>query len=166
MKTKQITKLGMFLSIALVLSYFESLLPVMIAVPGIKIGLANIITMLLLYCTNFQKTFCFMVARVILSGFLFSGVSGIVYSFVGGLFCICAMCIIKKSSLFSMIGVSMTGAIFHNIGQIVVAIFIMENAHILYYLPVLCVSGMVSGLVVGYLTYFILKRYNKLFLED
>ncbi len=166
MKTTQITKLGMLLSIALVLSYLESLLPVMIAVPGIKLGLANIITMLLLYCTSFRQTFFFMTARVILSGFLFSGVSGIIYSFVGGLFCICAMHITKKFSVFSMIGVSMIGAIFHNAGQIIVALFVMENVHILYYLPILCISGTASGLVVGYLTYFVLKRYNNMFLED
>lgn len=166
MKTTRITELGMLLSISLVLSYLESLLPVMIAVPGVKLGLANIITMLLLYHTNLRETFFFMTLRVVLAGLLFSGVSGIVYGFVGGVLCICIMSIVKRFSFFSIMGVSMTGAIFHNAGQIFVAVLVMENVHILYYLPVLCVSGTISGLIVGYLTYLILKGYNKMILKD
>ncbi len=162
MKTKQITELGVLLAISLVLSYLESLLPTMIAVPGVKLGLANIITMLLLYHTKFRQTFLFMIIRVILAGLLFSGISGIIYSFVGGLLCICTMSIIKRFPFFSIMGVSMTGAICHNIGQIIVALFVVENIHMLYYLPILCVSGTISGLIVGYLTYLILKRYNKM----
>lgn len=160
MKTSQVTKLGMFLSIALVLSYLESLLPVMIAIPGMKIGLANIVTMLLLYNTNFRSTFLFMMLRVVLAGFLFSGVSTIIYGFVGGLFCIGIMSLLKHLSFFSILGVSMAGAVFHNIGQIIVAMFVMENVHILYYLPILCVTAVVSGLLIGYITFLLLKHYK------
>lgn len=161
MKTTRVTELGMLLSISLVLSYLESLLPVVIAVPGMKLGLANVITMLLLYRTNLRYTFAFMTIRVILTGLLFSGISGILYSFVGGLFCVCVMSVLKRVSIFSIMGVSMAGAIFHNAGQIIVAMFVMENVHILYYLPVLCVSGTVSGLFVGYVTALLIKRYKK-----
>lgn len=166
MKSTRITELGMLLSIALVLSYLESLLPVMVAIPGAKLGLANIITMLLVYRTNFRQTVLFMLVRVILAGLLFAGISGILYSFVGGLLCVCVMSFLKRISFFSILGVSMLGAIFHNIGQILVAVFVMENVHIIYYLPVLCVLGIISGLIVGYLTHLLLKRYNKMLPKD
>lgn len=162
MKTVRITELGMFLAIALVLSYVESLLPIMVAVPGVKIGLANIITMILLYHMNFRSTLLFMMVRVLLSGFLFSGLSSIFYSFAGGLLCIIIMSLLKRFPIFSVLGVSMAGAIFHNVGQLLVALFVVENIHILYYLPILCVSGAVSGLAVGYVTYLVLKRYNNM----
>lgn len=161
MKTVRITELGMLLALALVFSYFESLIPVFIAVPGVKIGLANIITIMLLYRTNWKCVMMFMTVRVVLAGFLFSGVSGIVYSFVGGLCCIIIMSILKHFPHFSLVGVSITGAIFHNFGQIIVAVFVMENVHILYYLLVLCISGAISGLLVGYLAFLLLKRFNK-----
>lgn len=166
MKTVRITELGMLLAISLVLAYLESLLPVMIAVPGVKIGLANIITMLLLYNRKLSATFFFMAVRVVLAGFLFSGVSGILYSFVGGVCCIGIMSILKRFSIFSVMGVSMAGAVFHNIGQIMVAVLIMENVHIVYYLPVLCVSGTVSGLLIGYITCFVIKHCRGMIFRD
>lgn len=152
----------MLLALALVFSYLESLVPVLIAVPGIKLGLANIITLLLLYRTNWKTVILFSFVRIVLSGFLFSGVSGMVYSFAGAICCILVMSVLKKFSFISVLGVSMTGAIFHNIGQIVVAIFVMENIHIMYYLPILCISGTISGLLVGYLAFVLLKRFQKM----
>ena len=166
MKTIRITQFGMLLSVALILSYLETLLPVIIAVPGIKIGLANIITMLILYNRKLRHTFFFMVVRVTLAGILFSGVSGILYSLAGGLCCITVMGVLKRFQCFSLLGVSMAGAIFHNVGQIIVALFVMENVHILFYLPMLCISGVISGLVVGYITYTLIKKYNGLLFKN
>ncbi|MDE5864890.1 MAG: Gx transporter family protein, partial [Lachnospiraceae bacterium] len=80
MKTRQVTELGLLLALSLVLAYLESLLPVMVAVPGVKLGLANIITMLVLYLRGGKPAFFFMVLRVAMAGFLFSGISGIIYS--------------------------------------------------------------------------------------
>jgi len=162
MKTVRITELGMLLALALVFSYFESLIPVFVAVPGVKIGLANIVTILLLYRTNWKNVMMFMTVRVLLAGFLFSGVSGIIYSFAGGFCCIIIMSILKHFPHFSLVGVSITGAICHNLGQIIVAVFVMENVHILYYLLVLCISGAISGLLVGYLAFLLLKRFKKM----
>lgn len=166
MKTVQIARFGMFLALALVFSYLETCIPVVIAVPGVKLGLANMITILFLYKTTIKKTFLFMSIRVLIAGILFSGVSGIIYSFVGGLFCISIMNVLRRFSCFSVLGVSMSGALFHNIGQIVVAIFVMENVHILYYLPILCILGTISGLVVGYLSFIILKRLHRVNFGD
>lgn len=166
MNTKRITEFGLLLAISLVLAYFESLLPVMVAVPGVKLGLANIVTMLVLYRNGFKNAFFFMTLRVVMAGFLFSGVTGILYSFAGGMLSILAMSLAKRFSFFSAVGVSILGAVCHNAGQIIAALLVMENAHILYYFPVLCVSGTISGFLTGYLSYFLFQKYNQLFPED
>ncbi|MCM1156969.1 MAG: Gx transporter family protein [Bacteroidales bacterium] len=165
MSTKKITILGMLLAVSLVLSYLESLLPVMIAVPGVKPGLANMVTMLVLYRFGGKSAGLFMTVRVLFSGLLFSGFAGIVYSFAGGVFCIVIMSIFRKCSFFSILGVSMLGAVFHNLGQIFAAWLIMENAHIFYYFPVLCLTGMLSGMAVGYLSAMLIRRFDKWFPE-
>ncbi|HCJ06838.1 MAG: Gx transporter family protein [Lachnospiraceae bacterium] len=162
MRTKKITQMGLFLATALVLSYLESLLPVVIAVPGVKIGLANIITMLLLYQYGGRRAFLFMVVRVVLSGFLFSGMAGIVYSLAGGICCIVVMELIRKIPYCSILGVSMAGAVSHNFGQILVAWLVMANSHILYYFPVLCISGLITGILIGLLSDILWKRLKNI----
>ncbi len=166
MKTKQITQLGMLLSISLVLGYLESLLPVMAAVPGVKIGLANIVTMLVLYRYGGKQAFFIMLLRVTMAGFLYSGVTGILYGLMGGVCCLLVMAILKRYPLFSILGVSMAGAVSHNAGQIIAAVFVMENAAIFYYLPVLCISGILSGLLVGYLSHLLIKWHFKNFPQN
>lgn len=161
MKTRQITELGLLLALSLVLAYLESLLPVMVAVPGVKLGLANIITMLVLYRGGGKPAFFFMALRVVMAGFLFSGVSGIIYSFAGGMCCVAVMCLTKRLPFFSVVGVSITGALAHNLGQILIAWFVMKNAHILYYFPVLAISGMLSGIVIGMAGGMIITRWQK-----
>ena len=163
MKTRQITEMGLLLAVALVFSYLESCLPVMIAVPGVKLGLANMITMLILYHRNTKTAFLFMIVRVLLSGFLFSGSAGILYSFAGGALSIVAMFLLKKCPLFSVLGVSMGGAVFHNVGQIMIAMVLLDTAQMLYYLPVLLVSGTLTGFLIGFLTHFIIKKYHNIF---
>ncbi len=166
MKTKQITQLGMLLSISLVLGYLESLLPVMAAVPGVKTGLANIVTMLVLYRYGGKQAFFIMLLRVTMAGFLYSGVTGILYGLMGGVCCLIVMALLKRCSLFSILGVSMAGAISHNAGQIIAAVLVMENAAIFYYLPILCISGVLSGLLVGYLSHLLIKWHFKNFPQN
>ncbi|MGN0155169.1 MAG: Gx transporter family protein [Lachnospiraceae bacterium] len=161
MSTKKITEFGLLLTVSLVLSYLESLIPVMVAVPGVKMGLANIVTMVVLYRYDGKNAFFFMTLRVVLAGVLFSGITGIAYSFAGGLFCIVVMGILMKFPFFSILGISMAGAVSHNFGQIVVACFVMENAHILYYFPALCISGLITGLVVGYVSSLLIQQIQK-----
>lgn len=166
MKTKQITQLGLLLSISLVLGYLESLLPVMVAVPGVKIGIANIVTMLVLYNMGGKQAFFIMLLRVVIAGFLYSGVAGILYGFMGGVFCIVAMAWLRRIPIFSILGVSMAGAVFHNAGQIMTAVLVMKNTGVIYYLPILCISGVLSGLGVGFLSHFLIKWYSQNFSED
>lgn len=164
--TKRITEFGLLLAVSLVLAYLESLLPVMIMVPGVKLGLANIVIMLVLYRSGYKNAFLLMSLRVAMAGILFSGIAGILYSFSGGLLSIIVMQIAKRCPFFSAIGVSMLGAVFHNVGQIVMALLVMENARILYYFPVLCFTGVVSGFLTGYLSYILFSQYNKIFPKD
>lgn len=166
MNAKRITEFGLLLAVSLVLAYLESLLPVMIAVPGVKLGLANIVTILILYRRGFKQAFLFMTLRVVMAGFLFSGVAGILYSFAGGILSILVMSIVRRLPFFSAFGVSILGAVSHNAGQIIVAMFILENMHLLYYFPILCIAGIISGFLIGYLSYLISRQYNKILPMD
>lgn len=149
---------GVFIALALVLSYLESLIPVFAAVPGIKLGIANIVTMLAMYKLGVKPAIVISVGRIVLSGILFGNLYVIIYSLAGGVLSICVMIILKKIRLFSVVGVSVAGAVAHNAGQIIVAVFLMENVNILYYLPVLIISGVIAGTMVGILTVYIIKN--------
>lgn len=157
MNTRQIARYGLFLALALVFSYFETLLPVFVAVPGIKLGLANVITIIILYENGWKPALVFSVLRVLIAGVLFSGISGIVFGISGGCLSIFFMTMLKRSSRCSVLGVSMSGAVSHNLGQILTACLIIETANLMYYLPVLCISGLFTGIVTGYLSYLFLK---------
>lgn len=162
MKTSKLTRLAMFLALGLVLSYLENLIPLNFSIPGVKVGLANMVTMFVLYCYGTKDSALILILRVLLSGFLFSGLSTILFGIVGGFFCILSMHFVKKSNYFSVMGVSMTGAVFHNIGQIIAAFIVMQNTNILYYIPYLCLTGLVSGLLIGYISAFLVKRFQNI----
>lgn len=166
MSTKKITEFGLLLTVSLIFSYVETLVPIIIAVPGIKLGLANMITILILYRAGGKEAVFFMTLRVVMAGFLFSGMSGIIFGLTGGILSIVIMKLLMNKNAFSVLGVSIAGAIFHNAGQILVAMFIMENVNVLYYFAVLLMSGAVGGLAVGYLSYLLMKQYNKFFPEQ
>ncbi|MCD8105207.1 MAG: Gx transporter family protein [Lachnospiraceae bacterium] len=150
--------LGMFTALAMILSYVESLLPVFYGIPGVKLGLANSMSLVILYLAGVPEAFCVSVIRVVLSGFLFGNLFSIAYSLAGALLSLAVMALMKKSGVFSIAGVSMLGGISHNIGQLVIAMLLVENLNLLYYLPVLLLSGLVTGLVIGILSSEIRKR--------
>lgn len=160
MRTKT-AYLGMFTALAMILSYVESLLPAFYGIPGVKLGLANSMSLVILYLIGAPGAFCVSAIRVVLSGFLFGNLFSIAYSLAGALLSMTVMVLMKKSSHFSIAGVSVTGGIAHNIGQLFVAILLVENLNLLYYLPVLLLSGLVTGLVIGLLSAEILKRLPK-----
>lgn len=166
MSIKKICELSFLLAISLVLAYIENLLGFVFIVPGAKIGLANIVTMIMVYQTNWKQTFFLMVLRVVLSGLLFSGITGILFGFSGSVFCIVSMYTVKRFSFFSILGVSMTGAIFHNIGQLIIALICLGNVMIFYYLPWLILAGTISGICIGYVSSLIIQKYNAFFPKD
>lgn len=149
-KTKRITFLGLCASVAMILSYIEFLLPPLFsAVPGIKMGLANIIIIFILYKFGIASAFAVSGVRLVLVTLLFGNVMTLLYSTVGALLSLVLMSIAKRINFFSQVGVSIIGGVAHNAGQILVAMLVMETAEIGYYMIVLTVSGTIAGILIG-----------------
>ncbi len=162
-KTKKLILLSILTSLGLVLSYVEMLLPpIYPAVPGIKIGLANIVTVFLLYRFSFKEAFTVSLLRVVLVSLLFGNTVMFAYSFAGAVLSICFMGILKKVNRFSCISVSVIGAVAHNLGQIAVAILLLETPQIAYYMGVLALSGTFCGILVGIISAYVIKYTKKL----
>ena len=160
---KKITTLAILASLAMVLSFVETLLPpIYAAVPGIKIGLANIINVFLLYKFSVKDTAIVTLIRVLVVSMLFSNFMTLAYSLAGAVLSITIMALLKKTNRFSTVGVSIAGGVFHNLGQIIVAIFITATIEIGYYMIFLCISGVLSGMLIGILGALVLK-YSKNF---
>ena len=158
MKTKDVALHGILLVLALILSYVEALLPLSFAIPGIKLGLPNIAVLFVLYRLGWKSACTVSLLRVVLSTLLFGNVMALFYSLAGAVLSLAVMGLLKKSGKFSPTGVSVAGGVGHNAGQILVAMALLETAEIGYYLPVLCVSGTVAGILVGLTAALLLKR--------
>ena len=154
--------LGMFVALALIASYVETLIPFHFVTPGIKLGLANLVTVVMLYRTEWKDAAIVSVLRIILAGFLFGNVFSIVYSFAGAFLSLFVMILLKKIDGFSILGISIAGGVTHNLGQIAAAVFLMENGNIMYYFPVLMIAGIVTGLLIGIGSGEVLKRVPSL----
>ena len=148
---------GVFTSLALILSYVETLIPISFGIPGIKLGLANLVIVIVLYTYGGKEAFLLSVTRILLSGFLFGNLSMILYSMAGGVFSLAIMVLLRRTGGFSIQGVSIAGGVFHNIGQLLLAM-IVETYQVWYYFPVLLVSGLVTGLLIGIVSSEVLKR--------
>ena len=148
-KVRETVLISMFTLVSLGLSYLESLIPPLSAVPGIKIGLANIAVIFTLYKFNFKSASTVSLMRVFISFLLFGSVLSLAYSFAGAFVSITVMAILKHSGKFSVVGVSVAGAISHNVAQIIVAAFILGTSEIIFYLPVLVISAVISGIFIG-----------------
>lgn len=153
---------GVFTALALIFSYVESLIPINFGIPGIKLGLANLIIIIALYKMSVKEAYILSVVRVVLAGFIFGNLFSIIYSLAGGLLSLTVMMLLKKSDKFSLLGISMMGGVFHNVGQLVVAILVLESLNIVYYLPVLLISGLITGFVIGIVAGEMLKRLQNL----
>lgn len=150
-KGKEVAFLGMMTAIAIIASYVERLLPSPIpTVPGIKLGIANVVILILLYLFGAKTALIVNITRIVLVGLMFSGVYGMMYALSGGMLSFGAMYLAKCSKKLSIIGVSFLGGIFHNVGQILMAAAVLKSKELFYYLPVLIVSGIITGIVVGY----------------
>lgn len=159
--TKRIAGDGLFITLALVVSYIEVLLPISVGIPGVKIGLANAVIMVLLFFTTWQRALGISVLRIILVGFLFGNPMTIVYSLAGGILSLFIMVLLKKIKGLSPVGISVGGGVAHNLGQLSVAVLLMENVRIYYYTPVLLISGTVTGIAVGVLTGILIQKLPK-----
>lgn len=157
---KKTVELGFFLALALILAYVESLIPFSFGIPGIKLGLPNLIVLLILYQNapvhdnmnhaDIKEALLVNMLRIILSGFLFSNLYAILYALAGALVSFAAMLAGRRMNCFSIVGVSVLGGVFHNIGQIIVAMLVVETFYVGYYIPFLIIAGTVTGAVLGF----------------
>ena len=149
---------GVFTALALIFSYVESLIPIQLGIPGVKLGLANLIIVIALYKMRLSEVFLLSIVRILLSGFLFGNYFSILYSLAGGLLSLAVMALLKKAGDFSVMGISMAGGVFHHVGQLVVAMMVVETFSVGYYLPVLLVAGLMTGFLIGVAAGEMLKR--------
>lgn len=164
-KTKKIVFMSLLVSQALILNFIESGIPMPFITPGAKLGLANIITVTCLYFFQFKEILMIIILRLILSTFFAGSLSGLIYSASGAILSFFTMYILKKiaSDKISIIGISTAGAVFHNIGQILAASFVMKNLYITLYLPVLTLAGIGTGFFVGLTSNFLVKYLKNIF---
>ena len=149
---------GIFIALAMVLSYLESLVPISFAIPGIKLGLANIVTIIALVKLGLKPALIISVGRVLLSGLLFGNPATIMYSMAGALLSVAVMFIVRKTKLLAITGTSVCGAVAHNLGQLIVAAIVIENTKIFYYMAALSVSAIIAGILIGLLAGIIIKN--------
>ena len=157
MNYRKIPYYGLFAALAILMGYVEFMIPVPVPIPGVKLGLANVIVIIMLYFMDAKSAFFV----VLLSGLLFAGFAGMLYSMAGALCSFAVMVLLQKTGKFSMIGVSVAGGIFHNVGQIVVASLVVQNVRMAYYLPFLLVSGVVTGVLIGIVAQTVLKHLSQ-----
>ena len=165
-KAIKVALYGMLIALAFVFSYIEVLIPFNFNVPGIKLGLANIVVLMALYSVGYRGAFLISCIRMILVGFTFGNTFSIIYSLAGGILSFASMSLCKKSNKFSTVGVSIAGGFTHNIGQIIVASIILETEMLKYYLPVLMVVGTITGFLIGLLGNKLLFIQKKMFAAE
>ncbi len=158
MKTKRIAFLGLMIALAFVFSYIEFLIPVNIGVPGAKLGLANLVIIVALYIIGTRDAFLLSLVRILLVGLTFANAMSMMYSLAGATLSFLVMLLAKKTGKLSITGVSVLGGVFHNVGQILVAMVVLETSSLIYYLPVLMVTGIISGVLIGILGALVTKR--------
>ncbi len=149
---------GVMIALAMVLSYLESLIPFNFAVPGIKLGLANMVTIIAMQRLGVKQACAISTGRIILSGILFGNIAVIIYSLAGAALSIAVMWLAGRIKVFSLVGISVCGAVSHNLGQLIVAALMMENTKILYYMLVLAITGTIAGIIIGIISSIIMKN--------
>ena len=161
MKTKKVAFLGLSIALAMVLSFVESQIPAFVAIPGIKVGLPNLVMVFLLYKVGWKETVIVSIIRVVLVSMLFGNVQTMAFSIAGAVLSLAGMILLKKLKFFSCIAVSVVGGVLHNIGQIAMACLITQTVGVVTYLPVLLVSGTIAGVVIGLIGAMLVKKLDR-----
>ena len=159
-KIKQIAMMAILIALSFVLSYVDSLIVLPFGIPGIKLGIANIAIIYTLYKIGAKEAIVVSILRLVLSSILFGSVLTFLYSLVGAVLSLSLMIILKKYTNLALITISISGAALHNIGQIIVAVIVMATKEIVFYLPILIITGILSGIGVGILSVLTIK-YTK-----
>lgn len=158
--SKKISAIAVFTSLALIFGYVEALIPFNFGIPGVKLGLANIVTVTALYYFGVKEAVGIFLIRVLLIGLLFGNAMSLIYSLSGAVLSLAVMILCKKLKL-SVIGVSAMGGVFHNVGQLIAAAIVLQSPTLMYYYPVLFISGLVTGIIIGIISNLIIKRLEK-----
>lgn len=153
-RTKKIALGGILTALAMIFSYIESLIPI----PGVKLGIANIAIISVLYLLGSGQALLVNLLRITLTAVLFGNFNSFLFSMAGGMLSLLVMVLLKKSGHFSIVGVSVAGGVFHNVGQITAAVFLMDTTAIYYYLPVLLIFGIVTGIIIGLMGGYVTQR--------
>ena len=161
-KGARLASFGVFVALALIFSYIETLIPFQIGIPGVKLGLANLVILIALYRMPVGEVYLLSGVRVVLTGFLFGNLMSILYSLAGGILSLTVMWGMKRIRSVSILGVSIAGGVFHNIGQLLAAALMVETYGVFSYLPVLLISGLLTGFVIGLAAGEMLKRIRSL----
>lgn len=157
---KQIAEYGLMIALAMVLSYVEFLIPFSVGIPGVKLGLANIVVIFALYRLGIPQAFVISLLRVFLMTFMFGNAFALMYSLSGAILSLLVMVILLKTKRFSPVGVGAAGGVSHNIGQILCAMVLLETNRLIYYLPVLFVSGTIAGVLIGIISGMLITRID------
>ncbi len=147
-----------FTALSMILSYLDSLIPLIPRIPGIKLGLANLVTVFALFSFGVPEAFIITIARVLLTGFTFTGMPAMLYSLSGAVLSLAAMCALKKTGRFSVIGISMAGGVFHNLGQLLVSCLLVSDMRLFAYYPILAVAGTITGILIGVISDQLIRR--------
>ena len=156
-----VARVGLMAALALIFSYVEAIIPYNPGIPGIKLGIANIVTVIALYKYSYREAVCVSVIRIVIAGLLFNGLFGMLYSLAGAALSLAGMIGLKKTGLFSVTGVSMAAGVLHNLGQLAVAAVLIEDLRIFFYFPVLLFSGIAAGILVGIASEMILRTLKR-----
>ena len=161
MNAKKIAILSLFCTLAMIMSYIESMIPLPLPF-GIKVGLPNIIIIFILYRVGTKEAAAVSIIRVLLVSLLFGNILSTAYSLAGAFLSLALMFLLKSFKVFSTVGISVIGGIAHNAGQIIVACILMDTAQISYYLPVLAITGIIAGVLVGILGNLLINKFPKI----
>ena len=156
-KTKRLVLLAMLTAVAMILSYVESLLP-LVGIPGVKMGLANIAVIFALFRFGWKEAAALSLVRVVLVSLLFGSVGAMLYSLAGAVLSLAVMALLRRIDRFSTVGISVAGGVAHNAGQILMAMLILQTKQLLGYLPVLAVSGIAGGVLTGLAAALLIRR--------
>lgn len=162
MSIKNISNWGILLSLSLILGFLESLLPSFSAIPGIKIGLSNLAVLICLYLYGSISALALTITKALLSGIMFGSLGSIMYSLSGALISCIVMIALKKIKVIHIPVISGIGAVMHNVGQLVVAYFVIDSVGVFYYLPILTITGLFMGIVIGIICSLSLPTIKKI----
>ena len=160
MKTKKLAVMALAVALAMVLSFVESQIPALVAIPGVKVGLANLAVVFVLYKLGWKEAVLISLIRVGLISLLFGNFASLFYSLAGAVLSLTGMILLMRIKSLSTVAVSISGGVLHNVGQIAMACILLETNVVKYYLPFLIVSGTVAGIVIGIVSAILIKRVD------